>query len=156
MFFNANLGVSTLKDNDLSIDELLLLSLMWNFERDNKPCYQGREKTARQFNCSVAKIERLYKSLKDKKYIFVSGKTKKLTQKAITFCMGVMHYNMSERQKKKVRHPSWLKKELGKEQVSKDKEAFKAFKIEKSEEERKEQIKEQIKDVFGDNVKIKD
>lgn len=150
MFFNANLGVSTLKDYNLSIDELVVLSIVWNCERDNKACYYKRDTIAKHLNCSEAKVERLYKSLKDKNMIFISGKIKKLTQKGITFCMGVMYYKMSERQKKKVRHPKWLKEMLDNEQAKKDRDAKRAFTVAKSEEE----LAKQVKDVFGENAKI--
>lgn len=152
MYFNANLGVSTLKDNNLNIYELIVLSIIWNCERGNKACFYKRDTLASQFNCSVSTIERTYKSLKDKGFIFISGKTKKLTQKGLNFCMGIMYTKMSSRQKKKVRHPKWLKEHLGKEQAQKDKESNKAFTVAKSKEERMQQYQE----LFGQNVKVKD
>lgn len=142
MHLHVNLGIDTLQETDLNLEELLIIAIIFSYEKNDKPCLLKREKMAQYLGVSVAKLERLYKDLKDKKYLFITQKTKKLTQKSITLCLKYFTYNVSKKNKKKLREPKWYKEY---QEQLKQQQAISEHKEMSSSE-----IMEIAKNVFGD------
>lgn len=121
MHLSINLGVDTLKNSDLELNELIILAIIYSYERNEKPCNLKRSNIAKYMNVSEWAIQRLYTSLKKKNYIFITRQTKKLTQKGITLCQKYFAYKLTKRQKKEQRMPAWYanyQEQLKQEQVS--------------------------------------
>lgn len=146
MHLHVNLGIDTLQETSLNLEELLIIAIIFSYEKNNKPCLLKREKMAQYIGVSVAKIERLYKDLKDKKYLFITQKTKKLTQKAITLCLKYFTYNVSSKNKKKLREPSWYARYQ--EQLQAQREQEKA--ISEQSKMSSSDMQEIARNIFGD------
>ena len=147
MYINVNLGIDTLKNNNLSIQELTILAIIYSFERNEKPCNIKRDKMAQYLNTSQATIERYYKQLKQDKWLFISKKTKKLTAKAIIFCQAFMSYGKSKKKRKKEIKSEWFD-DWYKENGSMKKSA-KVYKSDLTSEE-ENNLKELTKDLFSE------
>lgn len=141
MHLSINLGVDTLKSNDLDLYELNILAIIYSYERNEKPCLLRREKMAEYLGLSVSSVQRYYASLKEKKYIFITRQTKKLTQKGLTFCQCYFAYKLTKRQKKEQRAPRWY----AKYQAQLENEKQEQSKPEYSQE----QLKQLASDIFG-------
>lgn len=146
MHLSINLGVDTLKKSDLDVNELLILAIIYSYERNAKPCNLKRETLAKYLNVSEWAIQRLYTSLKAKNYIFITCQTKKLTQKAITFCQSYFAYKLTKRQKKEQREPSWYARYQ--EQIQAQREQEKV--VSEHKEMSTSEMMELAKNVFGD------
>ena len=146
MHLSINLGVDTLKKSDLDVNELLILAIIYSYERNAKPCNLKRETLAKYLNVSEWAIQRLYTSLKAKNYIFITRQTKKLTQKAITFCQSYFAYKLTKRQKKEQREPSWYARYQ--EQIQAQREQEKA--ISEQSKTSLSDMQEIARDLFGD------
>ena len=101
MHLSINIGLDTLKNNDLNLHEVMILAIIYSYERNEKPCLLKRDKMAQYLNIGQATLERYYKHLKDAKWLFINRKCKKLTNKAIAFCQSFMAYKVSSKKKKK-------------------------------------------------------
>ena len=141
MHLSINLGVDTLKSNDLDLYELNILAIIYSYERNEKPCLLRRDKMAEYLGLSVSSVQRYYASLKEKKYIFITRQTKKLTQKGLTFCQSYFAYRLTKRQKKEQRAPRWY----AKYQAQLENEKQEQSKPEYSQE----QLKQLASDIFG-------
>lgn len=147
MHLSINLGVDTLKNSDLDLNELIILAIIYSYERNEKPCILKRDTIAKYLNVSEWAIQRLYASLKEKNYIFITRKTKKLTQKAITFCQRYFAYKLTKRQKKEQRAPKWYLKYQEQMQAQREQEQA-------SSEQQKisvSEMMEQAKNIFGED-----
>ena len=149
---SINIGKDTLHECELTISEYMLLGFIYSFTRNEKECNMSRKTLACYLDVSEATIERLYKQLKEKKYIYIELNNKKLTKKAIEFCKGHFEYKATKKRdakhqpgrpkKKEVKIPSW----------------YERYRQSLSEEDKKrasetlpKDMQKVIKDVFGED-----
>ena len=112
MFLSGvNLGITTLKDNDLTLNESTILLILWSFENKGKTCILSRNKIAEYLNESKSTIARAIKSLKAKGFIYCIEKSKSLSSKGLGYCKEVFIYpKQKKNNESKAIVPEWYDK----------------------------------------------